>query len=460
MNILNQMKPVKYTRAKLAFIYLFLVLTFHSNAQVEKTALSPTMGWNSYNSYGATVKESEVLDNAGFMQTNLAPFGWQYVVVDYCWYFPYPGALNDPKQIEGKIPAFKMDKYGRLLPAPDRFPSACGQKGFKSLAKEIHKKGLKFGITIMRGIPRQALVTNTRIKGTKYHAKDIADTTNTCTWLNHMYGIDMDKPGAQAYYNSLFKQYAKWGVDYVKVDDISAPYNEKEIIAIRKAISQCGRPMVLNLSSGETPVNQASLMKEYADSWRISDDFRDNWNNLYRMFSLLHNWESQIGQGHFADADNLNIGIIAQRGPIGEKRRSNLTRNELVTMMTLWSIARSPLMIGGDLTLIHPFELELLQNKAVITVNQSSSNNRQFFRNENDIAWIADIPDSKDKYLAIFNTGEKTELIPVNLKEMGINGSCKVTDLWTGDWLGQFESAMRPEVLSHGARLLRISPNQ
>jgi hypothetical protein len=444
-----------YTSTLLFFLFFSLQL----NAQIRKAAQTPPMGWNSHNSFGAGVTEKEVLDNAGFMEAHLKSFGWQYVVIDYCWYYPYPAAINDPAQADGFQPRLTMDKYGRLLPAVDRFPSAGKNKGFKPLADKIHSKGLKFGIHLMRGIPRQAVAANTRIKGSKYRAKDIADSTSTCTWLNHMYGVDMDKPGAQEYYNSLFKLYARWGVDFVKVDDISSPFGEKEIIAIRKAITNCGRPMVLSLSPGETPVKEAAVVKEYADMWRVSTDFRDNWDALQNMFGLLHKWESHIGNGHFPDADALNIGLLSRRGTSGEPHQSLLSRNELVTMMTLWSIARSPLMYGGDLSMIRSFELKLLQNKSILAVNQNSENNRQMFRNEEQIAWVADVPGSDDKYLAVFNLNDRNQLIHIDLKEIGFSGTCTVTDLWTGDRLGIFESGMRPEVLPHGARLLRISNN-
>ncbi len=450
------MPEIKIFRISILFL-ISIVLHTAASAQYQKAAKLPPMGWNSYNAFGASVNENEVLQNAGFMKTHLKSFGWNYIVVGYCWYFPFAGALSDPAQTDGFTPWLTMDKFGRLFPAADRFPSAGKSKGFKPLATKIHRDGLLFGIHIMRGIPRQAVAMNMRIKGSKYHAKDIADTSSTCTWLNHMYGVDMDKPGAQEYYNSLFELYADWGVDFVKADDISSPFSEKELAAIRKAIVHCGRPIVLSLSPGETPIAKAEVVKEYADTWRISNDFRDNWNALQLMFSLLNTWESQAGPGHFPDADILNIGMLARRGPVGEQHRSNLTRNELLTMITLWSIARSPMMIGGDLSMIHNYELQLLQNKAVLEVNQNSSGNRQLFRTENQVAWIADVPGTGEKYLAVFNLGESGQLIPVDLKSIGFEGKCSVTDLWSGDTLGQFESAVRPEVLPHGARLFRIS---
>jgi len=442
---------------KSIFLMIFIMTGTLISAQTPKAAQSPPMGWNSYHSFGASVKENEVLENAGFMEKHLKKFGWQYVVIDYCWYFPYPAALINPAQGEGFTPGFTMDRFGRLFPTEDRFPSAANNKGFKPLADNIHKKGLRFGIQIMRGIPRQAVAANTQIKGSRYHARDIADTNSTCTWLNHMYGVDMDKPGAQEYYNSLLELYAGWGVDFVKVEDIASPFREKEIAAIRKAIIHCGRPMVLSIASGETPLVKAEYASDYADTWRISNDFRDNWKSLQQMFALLNKWEGYIGPGHFPDADMLPVGMLSRRGPGEEQRKSEFTRSELVTLMTLWCIARSPLMYGGDLSMIRPFELSLLQNKAVLKVNQNSVSNRQLFRSDDQVAWTADDPETGEIYVAVFNLGESTQLISINLKELGFDGNCQVTDLWSGDLLGSFQSFMRPEVLPHGARLLRLS---
>jgi len=456
MKVIND-KPVLFLFHHYSFLLIFICANLALSAQNQKVAQTPPMGWNSYNAFGNTVKESEVLANTGFMATHLKKFGWQYVVIDYCWYFPYPAALNDPFQLNEFNPALRMDNYGRLLPVTDRFPSARKSKGFKALSDKIHYEGLMFGIQIMRGIPRQAVAANTKIKGTKYHAKDIADTTSTCTWLNHMYGVNMDKPGAQEYYNSLFRLYARWGVDFIEVKDISSPFGEKEIIAIRKAIDLCGRPMVLSLSPGETPVGNAGVVKNYADMWSVAPDLRDDWKSLENIFAQLHKWEGHIGPGHFPEAGKLNIGMLSLRGPLGEPHRSGLSRNELVTMMTLWCITRSPLMYGGDLSQIRSNELQLLQNKAVLGVNQNSTNNRQLFLNDKKAAWIADVPGSRDKYLAVFNLGDRGELIHIDLKEIGFPGKCYITDLWAGDYLGEFESGIRPEVLPHGARLLRIS---
>ena len=225
--------------------------------QHHKYALTPPMGWNSWDCYGASVREDEVRGNAEYMAKHLKPYGWEYVVVDIQWY--EPGAVSS--RYRPFVP-LEMDEYSRLIPAANRFPSAAGGKGFKPIADYVHSLGLKFGIHIMRGIPRQAVHANTKIKGTNARARDIAHTNSICPWNTDMYGVDPNKEGAQEYYNSLFELYAEWGVDYVKVDDIAASrlygIHAEEIAMIRRAIDHCGRPMVLSLSPGPAPL-------EYAD---------------------------------------------------------------------------------------------------------------------------------------------------------------------------------------------------
>ena len=425
----------------------------------KEWAKTPPMGWNSYDCYGATVTEKEVKDNATMMAVHLKEFGWQYIMVDYCWFYPYPGAINNPAQTLGFKPNLPLDANGRLLPATDRFPSSANNMGFKPLADYIHSLGFKFGIHVMRGIPREAVAKKLPVAGTKVTADMIANVNDTCKWLNTMYGVDMTKKGAQEYYNSLFELYALWGVDFVKVDDISSPYHYDEIEAVRKAIDNCKRPIVLSLSPGDYIVDkQAEHVKSNANMWRISSDFWDNWHSLYNEFELCHNWEKFIGQGTWPDADMIPIGLLSRRGPNGEQRRSLYTENEKTTLMTLFAIFRSPLMYGGDLTMMMNPERKLLTNKAVLEVNQNSLNNRQLFRHLDKIAWIADVPGSTDKYLAVFYLGDyPTEEISVTLSEMGFNQQCKVTDLWNNKETGTFKTAIKVSIPAHGAGLYRVS---
>lgn len=448
------------TIAKFAIIAMsfFCIQTKTGAQEFLKWAQNPPMGWNSYNCFGAAVTEDEVKGNAKMMEVYLKDAGWQYIVIDYCWFFPYVGALNNPPQTVDFKPSLIMDQYGRLLPALDRFPSAANGKGFKSLGDYIHGLGLKFGIHVMRGIPREAVAKKIPVKGTSYTADQVTDFT-TCGWLNNMYGVDVDKPGGQEYYNSIFELYATWGVDYVKVDDIAYPYREKEIEGIRKAIDNCGRKMVLSLSPGDgTPSDKVQHLKKNANLWRISADFWDNWESLEHQFELAHTWEDAVGNGNWPDLDMIPFGTLNRRGPNdGIQRESKFTLPEKYTLMTLWGIMRSPLMYGGDLMLIRPTDLKLLRNKEVIDVNQNSKNNRQLSRDENFVVWLADTPEGTGKYLAVFNISENSSLKPqINLSDIGFNTQSTVRDLWEQKDIGPFSEIFSPQVEAHGAALFLI----
>lgn len=330
-------------------------------------AKTPPMGWNSWDCFGTGVDEDLTKANADTMEQKLKRFGWQYIVVDIQWYQPTArGWGYAPK------PKLEMDEHGRLLPAVNRFPSAAGGKGFKPLADYCHGKGLKFGVHLLRGIPRQAVEQNTPILGTDRRAADVADRNSPCPWNPDMWGVDTTKPGAQEYYNSVFRLLAGWEVDFVKVDDLSEPYHQGEVEAIRKAIDNCGRPMVFSTSPGDTPLSAGPHVRLHANMWRISGDFWDNWAALKAQFDRCDKWTPHRGDGHFPDADMLPMGAIRQPGGW-----TNFTRDEQYTLMTLWSIARSPLMFGGHLPMNDEFTLSLMTNPEVLAVNQNSTNNRQ-----------------------------------------------------------------------------------
>ncbi len=394
---------------KKSFGILFLILlTVNLLCQnIEEWTPGPPMGWNSWDCYGSTVTESEVKANADYMAKYLKDFGWNYIVVDIRWYVE-----NDKAHGYNESDAkFVMDEYGRLLPSPARFPSAINGLGFKPVADYIHNKGLKFGIHIMRGIPKVAVKENTPILGTDAKAVDIYNNDRLCTWLKDMYTIDYKKAGAQEYYNSIFKMYASWGIDFVKVDDLSVPYHKEEIEMIRKAIDLTGRKIILSTSPGETPVEYADHIKKYANMWRIVGDFWDNWPQLKEHFEVCNHSGPYIGNGHFPDADMLPLGRIGIRAENGDNRMSMFTREEQITLMTLFAIFRSPLMFGGNLPGNDAFTLSLLTNKDVLKVNQLSTNNKQLFRHDDLVAWTADDPTSGDKYLALFNARDQEQIV-------------------------------------------------
>jgi hypothetical protein len=274
------------------------------------------------------------------MAKHLKVFGWQYIVVDIQWYEP-----NAKKHGYRENAELITDDYGRLMPATNRFPSSANGRGFKPLADYVHSKGLKFGIHIMRGIPRQSVRANLPVFETKLRAKEVVDEQTICPWNTDMYGVRGDTPGGQAYYDSIVRMYAGWGVDYIKADDMTA-FNGKpadasrlaEIAALSRAIKKSGRPIVLSLSPGPASIQQADFLKTNSQLWRISDDFWDRWQDLKKQFDYTRAWASHTTVNSYPDADMLALGRIGIRAERGDDRQTRFTKDEQVTLMTLWSI--------------------------------------------------------------------------------------------------------------------------
>lgn len=338
------------------------------------------------------------------MAANLKSFGWEYIIVDIRWFVSNDKA-NGYNQTN---PEYSIDTYGRFTPAINRFPSAANGKGFKPLADYIHSKGLKFGIHIMRGVPVVAVKNNSPIFNTSLTAKDIYSEENQCTWLRDMYTIVPGKAGAQEYYNAIFQLYADWGVDFVKVDDLSSPvYFTGEVEMIRKAIDKTGREIVLSTSPGETPLDHAAHVQQHANMWRTVGDFWDSWLQLKEHFKVFERWNSYRKLGAWPDGDMLPLGHIGLRAERGADRMSNFTKEEQYTLMTLWSIFRSPLMFGGHLPDNDAFTFSLLTNMDALHVVKSSTNNRPLFAKEDKAAWVADDAETSTKYLAVFNYADQ-----------------------------------------------------
>ncbi|MCR4791354.1 MAG: glycoside hydrolase family 27 protein [Lachnospiraceae bacterium] len=410
-------------------------------------------GWNSWDCYGAAVTEKEVRQNADFMAAHLKQYGWEYVVVDIQWY--EPGATTHEYRPFADL---CMDEYGRLVPAPNRFPSSAGGKGFAPLSEYVHSLGLKFGIHIMRGIPRQAVHKNLPVLGTDKTARDAARSNSICFWNPDMYGAIANETG-RAYYDSIFKLYAEWGVDFIKCDDIcrELPREEDEMKMLSEALNACGREMVLSLSPGPALLEKAELYKQISNMWRITDDFWDDWKLLYAMFERAEKWSIHAGAGHFPDADMLPIGPIKQDYDVNN--RTAFTEDEQITMMTLWSIMRSPLIIGGEMTGFDDFTMKLITNEAVLKMHANSRNARQIFRKEINgkefILWAADDFEG-GKYLAVFNASDEDGFIRFGLEELeDIKAGSKAVELWTGDST-VLESVFTADIPAHGAKVYKI----
>ena len=423
---------------------------------------TPPMGWNSYDYYDTTVNEAEVRANADYMAKHLKPHGYEYVVIDIQWSDPVAGTQRDKYQYIN-FSHFNMDEYSRQLPAENRFPSSKNGAGFRPLADYIHSLGLKFGIHIMRGIPRYAAHTHMKIKGTDITADKIANPYSVSKWNPDMYGVDHSQPGAQEYYNSIFELYAEWGVDFVKVDDICNtnmyphnPYSaEKEIEMIHKAIANCGRNMVLSLSPGPAIIEKAWHLEKYSNMWRITDDFWDNWDLLKNMFERCEVWQKHVSEGCYPDCDMLAIGSLGKG--FGHERYTNFTLDEQITLMTLWCIFRSPLMIGAELTKLDEQTLALLTNDEVLHLVTGAHGASQVERDHKHAVWFSNDNQDHSSYVALFNLSEESQTLSISLEALDINSEVSLRDLWKHQEMGTTNNFISAEVPAHGAVLYKLS---
>ena len=424
----------------------------------NKAALTPPMGWNSWDCYAATVNEEQLIGNAAYMAEHLKAFGWEYIVCDVQWSEPKAGTG------EGEYIPFAqltLDAYGRQMPAPNRFPSASGGMGFKSIADRIHDMGLKFGIHIMRGIPRQAVHGRMPVLNTETTADKIALPYSICKWNSDMYGLDPDHPASQEYYNGVFQLYAAWGVDYVKVDDICntnmyphAPYSaQREIELIAKAIENCSRPMVLSLSPGPAVIEKAWHLSKHANMWRITDDFWDRWDLLKNMCERCEVWQRHVAPGCWPDCDILPLGRIGMGWRRG--RQTNFTRDEQITMVTLWCIFRSPLMMGGEMRENDDWTLSLLQNGEVLRLIRHSRDAKQLTRDGNHAVWMSHDADGS-VYIALFNLLEKRAEVSIEDDVCGFEPRV-FRDLWQHREVTMPMGRIAAQLPPHGAALYKIS---
>ena len=434
----------------ISVLWAALFLPFTGCTSSKEEVRSP-MGWNSWICFGTSVNETEVKANADFMAKKLKQYGWEYVVIDAGWYAPGMVGLDDyldphPEQL--------IDEWGRLIVDAEKYPSAGTGDGFKALADYIHSLGLKFGIHIMRGIPIQAYEADTPIKGTTHTAREIAITDSRCDWYYGFMHIDMNKPGAKEYYDSIFELYASWGVDFVKADDLLSPeYAAADIEAIHNAALNCGRNITLSLSPGPAPVEMASHLAANSTMWRISEDFWDNWDSLKEQFNLASRWNGHSVTGHWADLDMLPVGPMARRAMRGEPRMSNFTNEEQRTMLSLWAIFSSPLMVGCNLPEIDEFTLSLLTNKEVIELDQTEKVSTELVHSDSLVVWKSKAEHGKVWY-AVFNLSDEE----LDGYELALPGDAKsARELWKGETMALDEGKLLLSIPPHGVALLKCN---
>ncbi|HEV2318746.1 MAG TPA: putative Ig domain-containing protein [Verrucomicrobiae bacterium] len=428
----------------------------------DTLALTPPMGWNSYDAFGDSVVESEVLSNALWLKENLQPAGWDTVVVDFRWY----DRLASGTRPQGNAEGVTIDKFGRCIPALNRFPSAADGKGFKQLAEEIHALGLKFGIHIMRGIPRKAVEQNLAIAGSDYTAGQAAlpqgDANRASIWNNDMYGVNGTTAAGKAWYESIAKQYAAWGVDYVKCDDIANMfrgrfYSADEVAALSRALNDSGRSIILSLSPGPAPVDQAAHLEQFANLWRISGDFWDKWQSLDHNFDLFAQWYQQGQPGHWPDGDMIPFGHICQRNcDVHPDRWTRFTRDEQLTLMSLWALAPSPLMLGANLPDNDVWTAAILSNPEVLAVNQDAlgqQGHRRGYTSSGAEIWTKKLSTGA-LAVGFFNRTEKPLTIDYPWRNLSFSKP-HVRDLWIGQDTGR-QREFRAELPPHGCVLLWV----
>jgi alpha-galactosidase len=420
------------------------------------------MGWNSWDSFGTTVSEADVKANAEWLANHLKQYGWQYVVVDMEWFVTNPTAEGNSASSQ-----YSLDQYGRYVPDVSRFPSAANGAGFKPLADYVHSLGLKFGIHILRGIPKQAVDKNLPIAGTSYRAADGSVRSDTCPWNHDNFGTDASKPAAQAYYDSIAQLYASWGVDFIKADCIaSRPYQGDDVRMLSLALRKTGREIVLSLSPGEAPIEKIDELREYSELWRISDDVWDLWHSdvpypqgLGDQFARLEKWAGVAQPGHWPDADMLPLGYLGPApGWGGKARATRLTHDEQRMLLTAWCIFGSPLMMGGNLPLSDDWTKSLLTNPEVLAVDQQSSENHQVIATADLVVWLARAREDKQFFVAVFNRSEKDQSVRYEWRNLGlVEHEYKLRDLWQHRDLAP-GPALSVQLAPHSSVLYRLVP--
>ena len=450
-------------------IYLVVILfisTGKSGAQSSGQTSAPLLGWNSYNCYGSHINEKLTLENLEAFIQKLKPSGYEYFVLDAGWYRHYDLKPGEIWPTDGDKVNLTFDDFGRFTPSPVYFP-----KGFKEIIDYAHKHGIKFGLHLMRGIPREVVKRNLPIKGTKYFARDIANVNDTCSWSVLNYGIDMDKPGAQEYYNSVVELLASWGVDFIKYDDIV--HKPREINAVANAIEKSGRKIVLSISPGDDINPEYYETYKRAQMIRIS---RDVWDLKEDLEISFEQWERILpyaDKGFWLDMDMIPFGHIRVNYPLtknklkstrGYERMDYFSYAQKKTFITQRAMAASPLFMGGTLTSSPNTVFELITNQDMLACNQNGVTGK-LVKRISDYSEKVDVWKTTHKtrvnegWIGVFNRNPYMELIEIKKEELGLNkgDSYQLYDIW-GQRIIEDAETFIFEIPADGVVFIRYKP--
>lgn len=384
------------------FIILLAIITSTTSAQkFTGLALTPPMGWNSWNKLACDgINEKVLRDVADAMvRTGMQTAGYQYIVIDDCW------------QID-------RDSNGTIIADPVKFPS-----GIKALADYIHSKGLKFGIYSCAG--RQ-----------------------TCG----------KRPGSRGYEFADARQYALWGVDYLKYDwcYTEGQNAEESYSLMRDAIYKAGRPMVFSLC--EWGLNKPWLWADNVGHlWRTTGDILNNWDvpdakdgkvwsgGVIINLDMQKNLEKYAGPDRWNDPDMLEVG------------NGGLTPEEERAHFSLWCMLAAPLMAGNDLRTMSAATKEILTNKEAIAIDQDSLG-RQGYKilDGEDLEIFMKPLAGGDTAICIFNRSNGPKKVDINWSEYKISNNLKIRDLWLHRQTGTTAKNYKATLARHDVHLLRL----
>jgi alpha-galactosidase len=420
-------KPIQFSMLLCLIFLIVSPVAIYSQTCIQNFAPKPPLGFNSFDSYRSRLTEDKAYALMDVMAEKYLPFGYEYFVMDAGWY-----STMNPEKHQG----LGLESFGVCVVRQEFFPN-----GIKVLTDYAHKKGLKFGVWLMRGIPRQAVEQNLSIPGTPYFARDIADTNSVCVWSRSNYGVDMTKPGAQTYYNAIIDALASLGIDFIKVDDMVP--NPREIVAIAKAIEEGGHTMIYSLSPGD--VHHPTHLPYYkrANMLRITRDIWDNPLSIEKGFFAWEKFQGTESPGFWPDLDMIPFGrldVINQ-----QTRQSKFNPNQMKTFITQRALAASPLLIGGDLLTMDDFSYSLLTNRDMLACNQNGVMGVNVYRTGNIDVWLT--PHKMDPgmgWIGIFNRSKSDREVTLTKQDLGFvvfeasynltvaRQSFRLEDIWSG----------------------------
>lgn len=399
----------------------------------DKIALTPPMGWNSWNCWGNAVSQEKVLSSARAMvEKGLINHGWQYINIDDGWQ------------------GLRGGKHQAVM-TNSKFPD------MKALADEIHGMGLKIGIYSGPWVGTYA--------GHLGSYSDKAD--GTYDWVekyaNEYYRyVDPSKKtkhginyhhGKYSFVKNDVQQWMDWGIDYLKYDwNPNDYYHVKEM---HDALRSYNRDVVYSLSNS-APYGDAPQWEKMANCWRTTGDIKDTWERMCSLGFGQTKWAPYNGPGHWVDPDMLVVGMVGW-GP--KLHYTRLTPDEQYTHMSLWALLASPLLIGCDMAQLDDFTLSLLTNDEMIEVNQDPLGKPgMIVSQQGDVVVYAKPLEDGSMAVGLFNRGDTMAQGKLTWKSVGIRGEQTVRDLWRQQDVAKSNEEFVTEIAPHGVRFIKIYP--